>query len=460
MIETIYSSESGDAGKTNKMQTSFKMPKNIRQIGKSNAIKKIYVEDYVMTFIKQLAGGDYSGLKIAVLVGQSIRLENCRNIFISGAVEVRDIDTTGEIIFTNDTWTAIYEDIKKYFVDGEIVGWFLGGPGYLLEDEEKIQKIHVDNFAGQDKVLLTYDNMERDEAFSGFENNKLTRLDGYYIYYEKNEEMQTYMIDRKKSPSAETSYDDRVSRDIRAVLQNKKPADEESKSVTRLMYAAGTLLAVIILVVGAAILSNYDQMKRMQNTLNYLTSHMEGLQTMSSEDGSDQTAADPGDGNDTAGDSLDYTELPVASGSSDKDSASDTGDKSLNVEVVPGDVKPLEDTAADGNTSEDATVEDIAAEDGTAKDADSSEDNNQTVSEEGDPAADISDEDVDKAAQETSEDTKVVQEVNYYVVVDGDTLADISYKLYQTYTKVKTIMELNGISDPDLIYVGQKLIVP
>lgn len=454
MIETIYSNESGDAGKANKIQTSFKMPKNIRQIGKGNAIKKIYVEDYVMTFIKQLAGGDYSGLKIAVLVGQSIRLENCRNIFISGAVEVRDLDTTGDIIFTNDTWTAIYEDIKKYFSEGEIVGWFLGGPGYLLEDEEKIQKIHVDNFAGQDKVLLTYDNMERDEAFSSFENNKLTKQDGYYIYYEKNEEMQTYMIDRKKSPGADASYDDRVSREIRTVLQNKKPAEEENKNVTRLMYAAGTLLAVIILVVGAAILSNYDQMKRMQDTLNYLTSHMEDLRTTGSEGGSDQTTEDLGSDTDTAGDSLGYTELPLNSDSSDTDGASDTGENSLNVEVVPGEVDPLEDTADDDNTAQGG-----AAEAGTEEAADSSENNSSTASNAEGPE-DISDDDAKQAAQETAEATKAIQEVKYYVVVSGDTLADISYKLYQTYTKVKAIMELNNISDPDLIYVGQKLIVP
>ncbi len=62
MIETVYSNESGDTGRTNKAPNSFKMPKNIRQVGKSNAIKKIYVEDYVMTFIKQLGGGRFFGV--------------------------------------------------------------------------------------------------------------------------------------------------------------------------------------------------------------------------------------------------------------------------------------------------------------------------------------------------------------------------------------------------------------
>lgn len=443
MIETIYSNESGDAGKTNKVPNSFKMPKNIRQIGKSNAIKKIYAEDYVMTFIKQLAGGDYSGLKIAVLIGQSIRLENCRNIFISGAVEVRDMDTSGEITFSNDNWTSIYEDIKKYFVEGEIVGWFLGGPGYLLEDEEKIQKIHLDNFAGQDKVLLTYDNMEREEAFFGFENNKLTKQDGYYIYYEKNEEMQTYIIERKKGVSGEASYDDRVSREIRTVLQNKKVPEEESKSVTRLMYAAGTLLAVIILVVGAAILSNYDQMKSMQDTLNYLTRNMEELQTMVSDGDGVQTTDDSLKVSDQQGDALVYTEIQAGQDSSDQDKSG----QSLSVEVVPGDVEPIDE--ADDSEASQTTADNQADEAGSA-------------ATEQDTSSEVTEEAAEPAAEEVSkEDSKAVpQEINYYVVVSGDTLADISFKLYNTYTKVKKIMELNGISDPDLIYVGQKLIVP
>lgn len=429
MIETIYSNESGDTGRTNKVPNSFKMPKNVRQVGKSNAIKKIYVEDYVMTFIKQLAGGDFSGCRIAVLIGQSIKLENCRNIFISGAVEVKDVDTSGEISFSNDIWNGIYEDIKKYFVEAEIVGWFIGGPGYLLEDEDKILKIHVDNFAGQDKTLLTYDNMEREEAFYSYENSRLNRQEGYYIYYEKNEEMQAYMIDHKKEQSGEADYDDRVSRDIRTVLQSKKPSEEDSKSVTRLMYAAGTLLAVIILVVGAAILSNYDQMKSMKSTMDYLSRNMEEIQAIFADNGAPKT----GDTDSAA----DLTKTP-----SDSPDKSDSSGQSLNVEVMPGDVQPLED--ADNGTSG-----------GTA------DNNNDT---------DISDEDLAEDATNSSDDqTKdansqnssgAVQEVKYYTVVSGDTLAGISYKLYNTYTKVKKIMQLNNIEDQDLIYVGQKLIVP
>jgi hypothetical protein len=433
MIETIYSNENGEAGSANKVQPSFKMPKNIRQVGKSNATKKIYVEDYVMTFIKQLASGDFSGCKIAVLLGQCVKIDNSRNIFISGAVEVKNIDTTGEIHFSNDIWTSIYEDIKKYFVEAEIVGWYMGGPGYLLEDEEKILKIHIDNFAGQDKTLLTYDNMEKEEAFYSYESSKLAKQDGYYIYYEKNEEMQTYMIEHKKDQPGEATYDDKVSREIRTVLQNKKPQEEENKNTTKLMYAAGTLLAVIVLVVGAAILNNYDQMKSMQKTMDYLTSNVEEIQKSFTNDKSKPPAVETGGGK--------------------VENVTDSDDQSLDVEVVSGDVEPLEDA-----TKPDETQDIEENQNGDDKSTSGEELANEPTAtpkptEKPTPKP-------TKAPVKTAEETSTQSEVRYYVVENGDTLADISYKLYNTYTKVKKIMELNNIDNQDLIYVGQKLIVP
>jgi LysM repeat protein len=438
VIETIYSNENGEGSPGNKTQASFKLPKNVRQIGKSNVNKKIYVEDYVMTYIKQLIGGDYSACRAAVLVGQCIRLDNCRNIFISGAVEVSEFDMAEEINFSNDTWTKIYEEIKKYFVETEIVGWFIGGPGYLLEDTDKIMKAHINNFAGQDKVLFTFDNLEKEEAFYCYENNRLARMEGYYIYYEKNEEMQSYMVEHKEPQSMEANYEDRVAKEIRTVLQNKKQPIEEGKGISRLMYAAGTLLAIIVLVVGAAILNNYDQMKSMQDTLKYLSQNMEEVQSIATNDRLTDTI-DSG----TAvveGQGSDISKEEAAAGKQEQtDTPVTTPEDSLDVEVVPGKVEPIEEA---GN-------QETAVKEGT-KPA-------KTDEEGGASGKTASAESLDKTKPA---ETKKENKINYYIVVEGDTLADVSYKLYKTYTKVNKIMELNGIDNQDLIYVGQKLIVP
>lgn len=471
MIETVYSNENGD-DRTSKAVTAFKMPKNIRQIGKSNATRKIYVEDYVMSFIKQLAGEDFSGCVIAVLVGQCIRLDGCRNIFVSGAVRIKDADIANNIVFTNDTWTGIYEDIKKYFTEMEIVGWYIGGPGYLLKEEDRIQKIHIDNFAGQDKVLLTYDTLEKEEAFFCYENSCLGKQEGYYIYYEKNEEMQNYIVEQKQPESCEAEYNDKISKDIRTVIQNKKPAEEDNSNVTRLMYAAGTLLAIIILIVGAAMLRNYDQMRNMQQTLNYLSKNIEGNKsgnTQTDSNGTDAAAvtkaavtkAASADQNnvqdnkqaDKKKDSLDVEVMPGnvdslddKSQSSSKDSTNQKNETSSNKDLAKGDI--------DTQDISDADAEDAAKE---AESAKKEKNNKKTNTAKNANATKKSDN--TKKAGTTSKKT-VKQEYTYYTVKDGDTLADISYKLYKTYTRVKNIMELNGIEDQDLIYAGEKIKVP
>lgn len=417
MIETVYNNENGEANRTGKIQPVFKMPKNIRQIGKSNAARKVYVEDYVMSFIKQLVGEDYSRYKVAVLVGQNIKQEGCRSLFINGAVEVAEVDLTGDIVFSNDTWTSIYEDIKKYFVEAEILGWFIGGPGYLLEEKERILKAHIDNFAGADKTLLTYDNMEKEEAFHIYENNRLVKQEGYYIYYEKNEEMQTYIIEHNKTESAEVNYDDKVSREIRSVLQNKKPvAVQENKNITKLMYAAGTLLAVIILVVGAAMLSNYDQMKNMQKALDSLSRNLEQVESVFIKEGKNPVA-----GNKEAN-------VPVIDDASQK--GNKASEDSLDINVVTGDLEPLEEEPASGE---------------------------ELVDEEDDEA---STDDTKEVKTEENDETAKIEEVKYYTVVGGDSLAGISYKLYKSANYISVIKKLNNIEDEDMIYIGQKLIVP
>ena len=68
MIQSIYSNEEMDS-KEGKGNTGFKMPKNIRQIGQVDISKKIYAEDYVMTYIKQLAEKTTVGERKAVLLG-------------------------------------------------------------------------------------------------------------------------------------------------------------------------------------------------------------------------------------------------------------------------------------------------------------------------------------------------------------------------------------------------------
>ena len=53
-----------------------------------------------------------------------------------------------------------------------------------------------------------------------------------------------------------------------------------------------------------------------------------------------------------------------------------------------------------------------------------------------------------------------LNEENYYEVQKGDTLDSISLTKYGTTSKVDDICRMNGLTDGNLIFIGQKLLLP
>ena len=66
---------------------------------------------------------------------------------------------------------------------------------------------------GGEKVLMLMDPVEKEEAFFCYDNGRLLRQSGYYIYYEKNPQMQAYMLEKNpelNQPEQELVADDAV----------------------------------------------------------------------------------------------------------------------------------------------------------------------------------------------------------------------------------------------------------
>ena len=80
------------------------------------------------------------------------------------------------------------------------MGWFLSRMGFSTAINDKIEKMHVENFPGKDKVLFITDSLESEDAFYMYEHGQLVKQKGYYIYYEKNEAMQNYIMKQKGMP--------------------------------------------------------------------------------------------------------------------------------------------------------------------------------------------------------------------------------------------------------------------
>ena len=237
-------------------QEKLKLPKNIRQIGLPEEKKKIYVEDYVVTYMNQLASEYPNRQSAAVLLGFHTKQEDVRLTFINGAIGIPSASVDeDQVSFCSTLWEDIYGTMHTYFKNSEIVGWFLTRPGKSLGINEKITKIHVDQFPGRDKTLFLMDPLDREDAFFIYEGGKLVQQHGYYIYYERNEDMQNYMVEHGKGKGTEEALSAADLRKNGSARQNPEISSPR-KSPGRERRIGGTMVAAMAIVVLGMTLMN------------------------------------------------------------------------------------------------------------------------------------------------------------------------------------------------------------
>lgn len=340
------------------------IPKNVRQIGNVSASSKIYVEDYVDTFFNQLCDKTDQEPLGAFLVGEIVKQEEEEYIYVYGAIRMKEVEMKGKDIYIDENvWRDACEKCKEYFPESEILGWGLVVAGQPLEATHNMRKVHEKLFAKEESVFMIKDALSREEKYYLHKYHDLMECGGHYVYYEKNIEMQNYMIAsrRKIGVTPSETVEDRAAKNFRSVIQEKM-GKQEQKHGSRFTYAAGTFLVLVVLVIGVTIIQNYDKMRVVQSSLDSISQ-----------------------------------------------SVSEVDAKAEKVDMQ------VEKTIQ--NTTE---------------------------------------EDLQKEDQEKEEE----QGEDIYVVEKGDTLVTISRKAYGDASHIEAICKMNGLEDGNLIFIGQKLLLP
>lgn len=418
------------------------LPKNVRQIGVIEGNNRIYIEDYVMTYAKKIKG-------MAVLLGKQERAEDDNIFFISGLVEVKRDIFGSPAALNNEEWSLIYEDVKKYFIENEIIGWLLVRTDDLLAMDDDIRKTHEENFSGNHKILFLYDKGENEEIF--YLSNtmgELKKQSGFYIYYEKNEAMQNYMVEKNPGEKVEDRYKDNAMEKVREIIAEKEP-QKNDKKVINLMYGASTLLAAVVLVIGATMLDNYDKMKNMEETLSVISNNLEDNQTADNSDVKVEKIV----GNTEQKEEVNILDKNITSNEEKIEQEEITPVKTPAADKPKDSVKEDEKTKDEKETSEKKEETTDKVEE-TANDAkDKEETDEKAVKPKQEEANDTKSE--TEEAKETSAKGKAT-----YIVKEGDTLASISLHFYHSYNYVDKIQKLNKIDDSDKILEGQEILLP
>lgn len=271
--------------------------------------------------------------------------------------------------------------------------------------------------------------VEREDGFFRYENGNLVRQRGYYIYYEKNPQMQAYMIDKNPDEHTENTGEtgDDTVKNIRKIIKGKKKEEEQEQTEEKpsvFSYAATAALAAAVFAVGVNFYQDYRTAKQ----------DSEGTAQVSSVIATPLPTSAPA-----------VTPLPT----------------SVPAATPLPTQKPLETPAEEKKESQ-TTASEISTEQQTdsaslyREESDTRKAKRREALEKKEKT-DIS-ENNDLISEETSETSGNTKES--YVIRPGDTLYQISVARYGSTEAIEEICRLNGLSEQEIIYPGQIIVLP
>ena len=397
MIETIYNEGSSETVKPN---VNIRLPKNIKQIGQgsSNMNYQIYIEENVLFYIKQKSFTTEEH-RYGVLLGDKKQGNGYTYVFIDGVIEVENI-IEHTVIFSDDIWTNIYDNMKRYYKNKDIVGWFITSENGQQQDMYNIKKIHLDNFAGNGKVYLGVNCEDGEEAFYVYERNGLRKQPCYHVYFEKAVEFDDYLFgtgyivgeeEVKKKVKEEGKYG--------IAINGQKHESQKTPSIKfgrNASYAAIVLLVAVVYYMGS------------KGQLNSVSERMRNM----------------------------------VGGITDNDEGNKMGIVSVNGNLQPTGTGVVDNTESSSSEKESEMITSTKSETTNLLEEVTTKKEEETT-----PAV--------KA-------TVTIPNENYevYVVKAGDTLYSIAIEKYGTSKKIEEIIQLNKLEDEDFVVEGQKIFLP
>ena len=487
MIEVVYKEEKQEA---NAGENIFHVPRNIRQIGLAGGNVRIYIEDYVYTFLGRLADQKSHSKEVcgvAVFTGETKWDSGITYIFIRGALIAEDMEVTAEHIeFSEKIWEKIQENQIKYFPDQEVTGWFFSRPQMYLEAGELLTQVHLRHFGGE-KVLMLMEPTEREDAFFLYENGAMAKQRGYYIYYEKNPQMQEYMIEKKQELTREETekVEDEAVISFRKIIRNKKvektgktgkteeEPQKEMEHTSVFSYAATACLILALLAVGNGFYRNYKKIqdRSIESSATVISDKSTKTIGSAQTDGGTQIdesvqtventqvdeSAENGESKiqNTAGVfSKEDAEYDKSEKNEDESNKNDNNERIESIQEIDTNTQNNSENSAVQETTEQEENETTEAQQKGTEQTEEETAVQETDSIDGFP------QEADARKEKKSESVSSDGVYETYVIKPGDTLYQISISHYGNMDEISEICRLNNLTENQVIYPGETIILP
>jgi len=394
--------DSGDELKEDITDTSPFL-ENAKLIGESPTGLKIYLEDYVYTYLYKYAKFYRGEERAAALIGTFMEDSGQMCAVISGAVQIPP-ETKGETgeLFLETHLEEIQKQMEKYFPDKELMGWMHTQPGYgifLTTQDLLIQKKY---FKEAFQTLMIIDPIEDMDAFFAWEREELRSVKGYYLYYHKNEQMQNYMIANKIGLSSEELND---REDVVMHFRKKdrmRRQEIQNKKIMRMVTTLSCVLFLMCATMAVNLIQYKERLARLETELDHIGSNYSDILKR-----------------------LDKENLQVVFA---EENIEDIITETEEYAVISAEATEIDKGNEDNNKNEENTAN--------------------------------ADHENREANNETKEETAEPEAVDYYTVQKGDNLIKICYQHYKTTNMLGKIVEMNNLESPNKIYEGQVLKLP
>lgn len=444
-------------------------PKNIRQIGGNEERVKIYMEDYVSTYLRRIQESQEENGATGFLVGTWQQETDIPCVFIGGAVGISRANWEGgQVCFSQEAWNEGYQSLGTYFSGQELCGLFVCEGSCRRFRKQALFAAVRECFPDRQAVLYLLTE-EGEELVYRILPRTEERLQGYYCYFERNQSMQDYMVDHlpdrrtewelpqngwrqeaKRGSGQEGSLGDPgdpVYRSRQKIERKKETATKKGEPSGRGIVALCAVMALVIVVSGMGLAYREKSGVQMQDLLSRLQiapGLLAAVSAMPEETGEHYVGRE-----------------------NDLDQAVSGEDLSpgIQVEEIPGNVYPTEAedtevsstelTVTEPITTEPITTEPITKEPPEALPPETAQ--SETLPPETTPPETLPSIQTEESKEEESfpVGTGVL-----YTVKSGDSLYSISRRFYGTEEMVIVIQQLNDLENADLIKVGQELLLP
>ena len=396
----------------------MEVPKNTTQIGEIHSDYKIFIEDYVISYIKQLCRQKPDRKKRIAFYGVMRTEEPQQYFFIYGGSEVKRYGRNDIYLTTQD-----YEEITwaggTYFEEYVPLG-------FVTVEEELPEGIYL------------------------FLAGKEVYVQGYHIFYEKNDSMLTFLIHRQNEKDEafrrenlqyeELKQENLQQENSQQEGMQEKLLQEERRSVTwpernrqlkreaeapsgemKLFGIVKSAAAALLIVLCVTAISTVNGLGKMEGFQNFFGQAVQTMTEKKLPDKENGTLAVSGESvaEENGRDKAEEQEKPEEQTKQEEPDQSENREKEQTVGL------PEESTA------------EIPAEDTVATELPTS-----------------------AAPEQEPELESVVAKVQTHTVRKGETLISISKVYYGDENHVQAICELNGITNSDNIQIGQKIILP